>query len=889
MLLGGSLLNELEDVVLEPPSKIARVDTHRLGGAQPNLPSKGQAMKSKAEELQQMFSETSDEIQDTSRLKVLTSSKAVELRRIHAEWVKMRRELTRLEQECCCIGVKSADPEEVEAATHLPPLPEGNALVAQPLFICGDGFEDKRLNVVYRRNGEIPIGGHPTYWSTDNNAFLFFSQAGSGRWQATIVDENSGHSTLEKVQNTPADEHPPSIAYQVEGSLWSEFVTVDGSGNWREIHLDFSKSVEADFMQLSGFTDRNLDGMYRRSNEQVSGMSTYFSKDGEYFLYIERVAGRWQLAPRRSQGRDLLAAVRSGESPGLGQEVDGHVWREYIASTGEWEEVMIEFLEVTAKKAGAAAFKELPSADSSSPPPPAVVPAPAKLPPTPALADKPGSGPVAPTLPTTGAWKPSAAADLTGDSTFGGAVHVAAPAEGTSVVNQAAAPEDETLRDEQDKEKQEKEKVRLQQEKDFLPWKRDLKMEQDETKRAELTALFARLPDVDAVPKFDDKAHGTPMEWNVKVMPWAWNKKKIKWYFDMPKVATVDIRKFKKFLALRQSRDGRQLIDLLGEPEPMGDGAFRCAWKDFPGDANMPEETTGDWEGKADWQRAWHGCKLEALYSIMFHGRLRASNSASGGDRFWKEAPGVYCHKDGTKDKAQSYVRWVPLCRDGVFWSTYWELRVDRTDRVGMAKFKTDQWVQREGSVRLAALWVQGCTYEDMQGGYEVQEVWDPLLEANPFEAFERPDLPASTADSSPTAAAAPADVGSRAPHEAEFRVDNGELQTEAPGIRFRTTKQNTDVNTDKEPIPWGQTLRGIDEGDGWLRVGSLYLPMQVDAKRVLFEVQTMTPSGDPTAQQATKAQERFEAAPNVHTAPLAAAPEVAVARADPLRDAIAG
>merc|ERR1719166_212370 len=116
----------------------------------------------------------------------------------------------------------------------------------------------------------------------------------------------------------------------------------------------------------------------------------------------------------------------------------------------------------------------------------------------------------------------------------------------------------------------------------------------------------------------------------------------------------------------------------------------------------------------------------------MYHGRLEESKDQGRGDRFWSEAPGVYCHKDETKDKALNYIRWVPLCRDGVFWCTHWELRVDRSDRVGMAKFKTDQWVQPERSVQLAALWITGRTFEDMVQGHEVQWVWDPLLEANP-------------------------------------------------------------------------------------------------------------------------------------------------------------
>merc|ERR1711933_322963 len=87
-------------------------------------------------------------------------------------------------------------------------------------------------------------------------------------------------------------------------------------------------------------------------------------------------------------------------------------------------------------------------------------------------------------------------------------------------------------------------------------------------------------------------------------------------------------------------------------------------------------------------------------------------------------------HKDSTKQKATDYSRFVPLCEDGVFWATVWEVRVDRTLKV--PKRGTDQWVQMPGSVHLVALWLRGLLAEDIELGTEVSEVWNPLLEANP-------------------------------------------------------------------------------------------------------------------------------------------------------------
>merc|ERR1712048_434919 len=177
--------------------------------------------------------------------------------------------------------------------------------------------------------------------------------------------------------------------------------------------------------------------------------------------------------------------------------------------------------------------------------------------------------------------------------------------------------------------------------------------------------------------------------------------------------AKADINKVFKFLSFRPGRNGRPVSELLDAQatEPMGDGWFRCPWVGFH-EEQLPKETLGKYgEGKADWHRAWHGCKFEALYCIMYDGHLSASCDAENGERFFRDKPGVYVHKDGTKHKAGNYTRFVHLCQDGVFWCAKWEVRVDRSDRVPVRN--TDQWVQEERSVRLAALWLCGRRYSD--------------------------------------------------------------------------------------------------------------------------------------------------------------------------------
>ena len=121
----------------------------------------------------------------------------------------------------------------------------------------------------------------------------------------------------------------------------------------------------------------------------------------------------------------------------------------------------------------------------------------------------------------------------------------------------------------------------------------------------------------------------------------------------------------------------------------------------------------------------------------MLCGCLAPSCDAEEGHRYFAGAPGVYMHKDKTAHKADNYTRFSPLCDDGVFWATKWELRVDRTRRV--IKNDTDQWVQREDSVRLVALWLCGRRHEEMTPGEEFSEAWNPMLEASPVPTQSSP------------------------------------------------------------------------------------------------------------------------------------------------------
>lgn len=71
-----------------------------------------------------------------------------------------------------------------------------------------------------------------------------------------------------------------------------------------------------------------------------------------------------------------------------------------------------------------------------------------------------------------------------------------------------------------------------------------------------------------------------------------------------------------------------------------------------------------------------------------------------------------------------------------------------------------------------------------------------------------------------------------------KFFVDNRLLNADGPGIALRNSKNLSDrcAGQDDAEIfaPWGATLEGIDEGDGWVNVDGRYLPLCVGGLAVL-------------------------------------------------------
>mmetsp|Transcript_11316 Transcript_11316/g.34980 ORF Transcript_11316/g.34980 Transcript_11316/m.34980 type:complete len:326 (+) Transcript_11316:102-1079(+) len=75
-----------------------------------------------------------------------------------------------------------------------------------------------------------------------------------------------------------------------------------------------------------------------------------------------------------------------------------------------------------------------------------------------------------------------------------------------------------------------------------------------------------------------------------------------------------------------------------------------------------------------------------------------------------------------------------------------------------------------------------------------------------------------------------------------QWLVDNSQLQHRGPGVKYRLSKERT--NTGLKYAAWGETLQGVDSGDGWVQVGDAYLPKEVNGKAVLVD---KTPPAPPS------------------------------------------
>ena len=81
--------------------------------------------------------------------------------------------------------------------------------------------------------------------------------------------------------------------------------------------------------------------------------------------------------------------------------------------------------------------------------------------------------------------------------------------------------------------------------------------------------------------------------------------------------------------------------------------------------------------------------------------------------------------------EVENYMRWIPMCGDGLFWAAKWEVFYDSWGSVKRGK-RTDQIIQSADSVELKALWLSVQCAATMAEGTPIQALWRPRREANP-------------------------------------------------------------------------------------------------------------------------------------------------------------
>jgi len=76
---------------------------------------------------------------------------------------------------------------------------------------------------------------------------------------------------------------------------------------------------------------------------------------------------------------------------------------------------------------------------------------------------------------------------------------------------------------------------------------------------------------------------------------------------------------------------------------------------------------------------------------------------------------------------------------------------------------------------------------------------------------------------------------------ERRYLIDNSILKIQGPpGVAYRYTKRKTDkVKQDVQTTvaKWGEVVVGVDQGDGWLKVGQYYLPMIYEGTPVITPI----------------------------------------------------
>jgi len=155
--------------------------------------------------------------------------------------------------------------------------------------------------------------------------------------------------------------------------------------------------------------------------------------------------------------------------------------------------------------------------------------------------------------------------------------------------------------------------------------------------------------------------------------------------------------------------------------------------------------------------------------------------------------------------------------------------------------------------VNSSSKWSQGRFWQVLQTEWQkvpnpqefMSQTIDLVTREQPKEMlkeFERLSARFSATCGAPDPAAAAADelvfaARSMKARRFSYVVDNSKLQSESKVLSYSFTKSLWDKVPAEYGAPWGCTVQGVEDGDGWLRVGHRYLPMELDGMPVLRRI----------------------------------------------------
>lgn len=203
------------------------------------------------------------------------------------------------------------------------------------------GFSHPGLNGDFceRRRPGFVVGGYPTFWSRDGLIFLYFcgkeQRWKGGRWTDFQKVQRDGSALGFVAAPVKADIRLAGAENPVAG--WHEFVGSAWVGQRQSRIVSVQKlQVNVQTLTLDGFERETANNRFEERYQQeylVNGYSTYWSSDGQMFLYWSSKEDRWKGTMYTDFSR-----VRGGANLGvIGAPMGGDItWPDLLKGWFEW-------------------------------------------------------------------------------------------------------------------------------------------------------------------------------------------------------------------------------------------------------------------------------------------------------------------------------------------------------------------------------------------------------------------------------------------------------------------------------------------------------------------------------------------------------------------------